>query len=243
MPRYLAAEYPGTKSTVLEIDPTVLKTGRERLGLHTSGRAAGARSATRASASVDAPRRLDRPRRRRRVRQPLGALAPHHAGVRRATSIGCSDRAAIYMQNVIDYPPFRFARAELATLRSTFDCVAAIGPPVDLRRPLRRQRGAGRIRPPARRARARAARGDARRRGASTATRLDRFVDNAPVIRDDFAPDRPVARRRQELSRRDLIGCDRQWSRELGEHLGGVGTELGCRPAERRGARRRSGSA
>ena len=36
MPRYLAAEYPGTKSTVLEIDPSILKTGRERLGLHTS---------------------------------------------------------------------------------------------------------------------------------------------------------------------------------------------------------------
>ena len=34
----------------------------------------------------------------------------------------------VYVQNVIDYPPFRFARAEVATLRTQFDWVAAIGP-------------------------------------------------------------------------------------------------------------------
>jgi hypothetical protein len=35
-PRYLAATRPGSRSTVLEIDPAVLDLGRDELGLHTS---------------------------------------------------------------------------------------------------------------------------------------------------------------------------------------------------------------
>ena len=34
----------------------------------------------------------------------------------------------LYVQNVIDYPTFRFARAQLATLRERFEYVAAIAP-------------------------------------------------------------------------------------------------------------------
>ena len=94
----------------------------------------------------------------------------------------------VYVLNVIDYPPFRFARAELATFQEQFEYVAAIAPQSIFDGDLRRQRGAGRRR--------RAA----RRRGAAQqlvtdhgnvvleGAALDRFVDGAPVITDDYAP-------------------------------------------------------
>ena len=93
----------------------------------------------------------------------------------------------LYVANVIDYPPFRFARAELATFREQFEYVAIIAPTVGLRRHLRRQPRAGRVRPRPRphplEQRA-AEHGDVVLEGKE----LDRFVGNAPVIRDDFAP-------------------------------------------------------
>ena len=55
----------------------------------------------------------------------------------------------VYVQNVIDYPTFRFARAELATLREQFEYVAAIAPQSSFDEPVRREHGAGR-RPTAR---------------------------------------------------------------------------------------------
>ena len=147
MPRYLAAEYPGTKSTVLEIDPSVLKTGRERLGLHTSN-ALQRPDRRRPHRHPRRARRLGRPRRRRRVRQPVGAVAPHHPRVRRATSIACSDPDGVYIAERDRLPavPVRARRA-----RDVADAVR-LGrgdrPAVDLRRPLRRQHRARRIRPP-----------------------------------------------------------------------------------------------
>ena len=63
LPRYLAAEYPGTKSTVLEIDPTVLKIGRERARApHVEVAARGHRR--RPHRHPRPPGRLGRPRRR-----------------------------------------------------------------------------------------------------------------------------------------------------------------------------------
>ena len=126
MPRYLAAEYPGTKSTVLEIDPSVLKTGRERLGLRTSDalrvRIGDARIGIRAQASDSADLV---------VGDAFGSLSvPWHLSTREF--VEDIDRVlrpdGLYIANVIDYPPFRFARAELATFRQQFDWVAVIGP-------------------------------------------------------------------------------------------------------------------
>jgi SAM-dependent methyltransferase len=185
MPRYLAAEYPGTKSTVLEIDPSVLKTGRERLGLRTSDalrvRIGDARIGirTRASDSADLV-----------VGDAFGSLSvPWHLTTREF--VADIDRVlrpgGIYIANVIDYPSFRFARAELATFRRQFDWVAAIGPQgsfdglyggnIVLVASDRRLDGA------ALRQRA-VEHGDVVLEGRA----LDRFVSNAPVIRDDYAP-------------------------------------------------------
>ncbi len=93
----------------------------------------------------------------------------------------------VYVQNVIDYPTFRFARAQLATLREQFEYVAAIAPQSSFDN----QFGGNVVlvasdRPIDRRALAdlAAAHGDVVRDGAA----LDRFIGAAPVITDDFAP-------------------------------------------------------
>ena len=185
LPRYLAAEYPGTQSTVLEIDPTVLKVGRERLGLHTSKalrvRIGDARIGIRDQPTDSADLV---------VGDAFGSLSvPWHLTTRefledvhRVLRPG-----GIYIANVIDYPTFRFARAELATLGKQFTWVAAIGPEgsfddlyggnlvlVASDRPLDRAALQQRA----------LAHGDTVIEGRS----LDRFVTNAPVIRDDYAP-------------------------------------------------------
>ena len=54
LPRYLAATRPGTRSTVLEIDPAVRDLARDELGLRTSPRCR-CRSATPGSASATRP--------------------------------------------------------------------------------------------------------------------------------------------------------------------------------------------
>ena len=94
----------------------------------------------------------------------------------------------VYVQNVIDYPTFRFARAQLATLRERFEYVAAIAPQSSFDGRLRRQPGAGRVRP------RRSTAATWRAWPPSTATwcvdgaALDRFIGRRPVITDDFAP-------------------------------------------------------
>src|SRR5262245_52915675 len=185
MPRYLAAEYPGTRSTVLEIDQTVLDTGREKLGLHTSKnlrvRIGDARVGIRkrptdsadlvvgdAFGSLSVPWHLST---REFVRDVHRVLRPE----------------GLYVANVIDYPPFRFARAELATFREQFKWLAVIAPKPTLdgvfggnlvlvasNRPLDRAALDQRI----------FQHGDVALEGAA----LDRFIGHAPVIRDDYAP-------------------------------------------------------
>jgi MFS family permease len=185
MPRYLAVAYPGSRSTVLEIDPTVLKVGRERLGLRTSGalrvRIGDARIGIRSRPDDSADLV---------VGDAFGSLSvPWHLATREF--VHEIDRVlrpdGVYVVNVIDYPPFRFARAELATLREQFDWVAAIGPSSSFD-------GSyggnlvlvGSDRPPGRDAlQQRAfAHGDVVVEGRE----LDAFVGAAPVVRDDYAP-------------------------------------------------------
>ena len=93
----------------------------------------------------------------------------------------------VYVENVIDYPSFRFARAQLATLRERFEHVVAVAP----RSVFDDQAGANVVlvashRPadPAALRRLAAVHGDVVVDGAA----LDRFIDHAPVITDDFAP-------------------------------------------------------
>jgi spermidine synthase len=185
MPRYLAAEYPGTKSTVLEIDPEILKVGREELGLHTSPalqvHIGDARTAIRARPDNSADLV---------VGDAFASLSvPWHLATREF--VADIDRVltpdGLYVANVIDYPPFRFARAELATFRRQFDDVAVIGPPDSFAGSF-----GGNLVLVASDAPIDV---DALARRAAThadsvlsGRRLDSFIDGAPVIRDDYAP-------------------------------------------------------
>ena len=58
-------------------------------------------------------------------------VVPWHLATREmAADIGRVTRpAGIYVQNVIDYPPLRFIRAELATVAAEFPHVALVAPP------------------------------------------------------------------------------------------------------------------
>jgi hypothetical protein len=93
----------------------------------------------------------------------------------------------VYVLNIIDYPPLRFVRSELRTLQEHFSYVAAIGPSYVLEgddggnvvlvaanssvdeQALRSLVNANGMR---------LVTGDA----------LERLIDHAPVITDDFAP-------------------------------------------------------
>ena len=183
LPRYLAAKYPGTHSVVLEIDPAILKVGRERLGLHTSKalqvHIGDARIGIRARPTDSADLV---------VGDAFASLSvPWHLATREF--VRDVDRVlrpdGVYMMNVIDYAPFRFGRAELATLRTRFRWLALLAPrtfndgnainlvlvasnrPLDL---------------------AGADPADASDEVILEGDALDRFVASAPVIRDDYAP-------------------------------------------------------
>lgn len=184
-PRYLAATRPGTQSTVLEIDPAVRELAEERLGLRTSPalrvRIGDARLGIREQA--DDSRDLV-------VGDAFGSLSvPWHLTTREFVEE--IDRVlrpdGVYVQNLIDYPSFQFARSQLATLRERFDYVAAIAHSsfdspeaggnvvlIATNRAIDRDRLRQRA----------AEHGDTLHDGAA----LDRFIGSAPVITDDFAP-------------------------------------------------------
>jgi spermidine synthase len=127
VPRHLAAVRPGSRSTVLEVDPQLPDIGRERLGLVTGPELAvqigDARTliAGQDAGAYDAV-----------LGDAFGSLAvPWHlttaemvAEVRRVLRPG-----GVYVLNVIDFPPLDFARAEAATLLAAFDDVALMALP------------------------------------------------------------------------------------------------------------------
>jgi spermidine synthase len=128
MPRYLAANRPGTRSTVLEIDGGVVELGRRQLGVDAipglTVRVGDARTGLR-----------EQPRGRYDLvlGDAFGGLAvPWHLTTRQVAEqirdVLADD--GVYAVNVIDYPPDRFARAEIATLESVFDHVVLLGAPV-----------------------------------------------------------------------------------------------------------------
>ena len=168
---------------MLEIDPEILKVAREQLGLHTSdalqvhiGDARiGIRSRPGNSADLV-------------VGDAFGSLSvPWHLTTREF--VREVDRVlrpgGIYIVNVIDYPSFRFARAELATLRAQFRWVAAIAPQASFD-----DVSGGNVVLVASDRRLQPSAftdlvvGDEVLEGSA----LDRFIGKAPVIRDDFAP-------------------------------------------------------
>lgn len=194
LPRYLDATRPDGDNVVLEIDPVVVDVAEEHLGLRTSDRLRVREGDARLGI-----RRLDDRSVDLVVGDAFGGKAvPWHlttrefvADVRRVLRPG-----GMYLVNVIDDPPFRFARAELATLGEQFAFVAVASSPgvfagtygdnvmlvasdreIDVAA-LRDEVGAHRW---------------VVRHGPG----LDRWVDGAPVLTDDYAPvDQWLARAR-----------------------------------------------
>lgn len=126
MPRYIDATRPGSRNLVLELDPEVLATAREELGLVT-GEDLVVRTGDARIGITQAPTDgFDLV-----VGDAFGGLAvPWHLATREMVDeVARTLRpGGIYILNVIDYPPLRFARAELATLRDVFGHVAVLGP-------------------------------------------------------------------------------------------------------------------
>jgi MFS family permease len=127
MPRYIEATRPGSRSMVLELDPEVLATARDELGLVTGDDLVVRTGDARIGITEAATDGYDLA-----VGDAFGGLAvPWHLATREL--VAEVERVlrpdGIYILNVIDYPPLRFARAELATLRDVFRHVAVMGPP------------------------------------------------------------------------------------------------------------------
>lgn len=126
MPRYLAAQRPGSTSVVLELDPALVTIARDRLGLTTGEDLrveVGDARTTLASQPDDAYDLV--------VGDAFGGLAvPWHLTTTEfAAEIARTLRpGGTYALNLIDYPPLGFARAEAATLRAVFAHVAVIAP-------------------------------------------------------------------------------------------------------------------
>jgi hypothetical protein len=130
MPRYLDATRPGTRSLVLEIDRGVVDLDIARLGLRLGGgidvRVQDARVglAAQPGDSRDVV-----------VGDAFGGLSvPWHLTTRETVQdvrrVLVDD--GVYAVNLIDYPPLRFARAEVATIAEVFPHVAVLARPAVL---------------------------------------------------------------------------------------------------------------
>jgi spermidine synthase len=187
MPRYLAATRPGTRSRVLEIDGGVIAFDRANLALgNVKGLTIDVGDA-RVHLAGEPPAGRDLV-----IGDAFGGLAvPWHLTTREVVAqlrrILRPD--GIYSVNVIDFPPNRFVRAEVATIASVFPYVAIIADPPSLTgtgggnfvvvasaSPL--PLDAVRARLAQRRSSLAVAGGDA----------VARFAGDAMILRDDYAP-------------------------------------------------------
>lgn len=129
-PRYLRATRPGTQSLVFEIDQGVLDLDVEQLDLSRDDQLAveirDARTGVRSQASSS---------RDLVVGDAFGGLTvPWHLTTREFVTdvrrVLTPD--GVYMVNVIDYPPLRFARAEIASIAEAFPHLVVIARPTVL---------------------------------------------------------------------------------------------------------------
>ncbi|MEH0938744.1 fused MFS/spermidine synthase [Micromonospora psammae] len=127
MPRYLTATRPGTDNVVFEIDGELVELDRRLLGVRPGPELKAVVGDARMLVDGEPTASRDLV-----VGDAFGHLVvPWHlatremAGeVRRVLRPG-----GIYVQNVIDHPPGRFIRSELATVAAEFRTVALIAPP------------------------------------------------------------------------------------------------------------------
>ena len=131
LPRYFPAVRAGSTSTVLEIDGDLVDFVVTRLGLDRTDPAIRVRIGdARLLVADEPPGTVDLI-----VGDAFGGLAvPWHLTTEEFTRL-LADRLAphgIYVLNLIDQPPLRFARAEAATLATVFTHVAIVAPPAYL---------------------------------------------------------------------------------------------------------------
>ena len=187
MPRYLEAVRPGSNSLVLELDPTLVRIAEQDLGLRRSERLRVRVGDARVGLKEQPADHYDLV-----IGDAFGGQAvPWHLTTQQlvAQVEATLTDEGVYAVNLIDYPPLGFARAEAATLRTVFRNVAVIAPseridrqeggnvvlvasngPLDLEAIEAANRG----------------RGDTDE--VATGTRLERFIGDAPVLTDDYAP-------------------------------------------------------
>jgi len=124
MPRYVSAVRPASTNLVLEIDPGLVEIATDQLGLMAEEGLEVRLGDARISLLDVADDSRDVV-----VGDAFGGLAvPWHLTT--VEAVGEVERVlrpgGIYVANLIDYPPFRFVRAELVTLREVFDHVAVV---------------------------------------------------------------------------------------------------------------------
>ena len=126
LPRYLRAVYPGSRSLVFELDPDLVGLARRRLGLVT-----GPQLRVEVGDARLLTRRLPSDSQDLVVGDAFGDLSvPWHLTTREfLTDLRRVLRPdGVYVLNLIDYTPLRFARAETATLAAVFPHVAVLAP-------------------------------------------------------------------------------------------------------------------
>jgi spermidine synthase len=127
MPRHLAAAYPGSRHLVFEIDPELVELAHGRLGLtlgpHLGVEVGDARLLIRGLPSSSQDLVLGDAFGDRAVPWHL-TTREFIVDVHRVLRPG-----GLYLLNLIDQPPLRFARAEVATLADVFEHVAVVAPP------------------------------------------------------------------------------------------------------------------
>ncbi|WP_347057776.1 fused MFS/spermidine synthase [Blastococcus sp. HT6-30] len=187
LPRYLAEVRPGTESLVVEVDPGVVAMDREQLGLETSADLRVRVADGRVGLTEEPAGQRDLV-----VGDAFGGLSvPWQLTTREALEL--IDRAladdGVYAVNLIDHPPLSFVRAELATMRSVFAHVLLLA-----RAPVLSGEDGGNViavasqQPLPAGAIAAALTDRDLAWQVAEGAELDRFVDGAEVLTDDFAP-------------------------------------------------------
>jgi spermidine synthase len=130
VPGYLTATRPGSRQLVLELDGGLVDLDRQRLGLTTGPDLRVRVGDARVGLAAEPADGYDFV-----VGDAFGHLVvPWHLATREL--VADVDRTlrpgGLYAQNVIDYPPARFIRAELATVADVFPHVALAAPPAAL---------------------------------------------------------------------------------------------------------------
>jgi hypothetical protein len=126
VPDYIRATRPGSRQLVLELDGGLVGLDRRKLGLVTSPDLRVRVGDARVGLAAQPPTSYDLV-----VGDAFGYLVvPWHLATREmAVDVARVLRPdGIYAQNVIDYPPDRFIRAEVATVAAAFPHVALVAP-------------------------------------------------------------------------------------------------------------------